>query len=63
LEKARSAYEGDDWNAGEVDYDAYLTRFFPSFANLMQNHEGKNFEYWADALYRPVLSHIMQHKT
>ncbi|PKM12050.1 MAG: exodeoxyribonuclease V subunit gamma [Gammaproteobacteria bacterium HGW-Gammaproteobacteria-3] len=54
LEKARSAYEGDDWNAGEVDYDAYLTRFFPSFANLMQNHEGKNFEYWADALYRPV---------
>lgn len=57
-EKAQASYEGDDWNAGEVDYDAYLIRFFPSFADLQTSGDGRDFGYWAGRLYRPVLENI-----
>ncbi|MCX7099897.1 MAG: exodeoxyribonuclease V subunit gamma [Methylococcales bacterium] len=57
-DKAQARYEGDDWNAGEVDYDAYLTRFFPSFASLTETSDGQDLAYWADKLYQPVIEHI-----
>lgn len=53
-DKAQATYEGDDWNNGEVNYDAYLTRLFPIFSSLMEAEDDKNFEYWAEQLYKPV---------
>ncbi|NOT10557.1 MAG: exodeoxyribonuclease V subunit gamma [Methylococcaceae bacterium] len=58
LEKAAANYQGDDWNNGEVRYDAYLTRFFPRFADLYRIDNGENFVYWASRLYRPVIDYI-----
>jgi exodeoxyribonuclease V gamma subunit len=58
LEKAAACYEGDDWNKGEVDYDAYQARFFPRFADLYHPQHEANFDYWADRLYRPVFDYI-----
>lgn len=63
LEKAQSSYEGDDWNNGEVDYDAYLARFFPSFDSLYHVKDGKDFEYWTDQLYRPMFEGIKKAET
>lgn len=63
MQKASSKYEGDDWNAGEVTYDAYLARFFPDFASLNPNAPDQGFTYWADELYRPMLAHIKQQRT
>ena len=57
LNAAQTQYEGDDWNSGEVDYDAYLARFFPDFSSLYQT-EQDNFETWAERLYQPVYLHI-----
>jgi len=54
LDTAQAQYEGDEWNKGEVNYDAYLERFFPSFADL--NPEA--FEQWSDALYRSAFNQI-----
>ncbi|MGZ0079553.1 exodeoxyribonuclease V subunit gamma [Methylomonas sp. YC3] len=59
-EKAQARYDGDDWNAGEVQYDAYLARFFPNFASLTAFDAEKDFAYWADNLYRPMLAHIRE---
>ncbi len=63
LEKAISKYQGDDWNKGEVNYDAYLTRFFPAFSHFNQTENGKDFSYWADKLYRPAFDHIKYYQT
>jgi len=52
-DKAQTRYEGDEWNDGELHYDAYLARFFPSFASLCQS-ESDGFESWAEKLYRPM---------
>ncbi|MCQ8127701.1 exodeoxyribonuclease V subunit gamma [Methylomonas rivi] len=57
LETAQAQYDGDDWNPGEVDFDAYLERFFPSFASLYHS-ETADFEHWASALYRPLYIHL-----
>jgi exodeoxyribonuclease V gamma subunit len=54
---AQSRYEGDDWNPGEVAYDAYLARFYPDFASLYPAGQ-PDFEYWADKLYRPLNQHL-----
>ena len=54
-EAARFQYEGDDWTRGELAYDAYLARFFPSFAHLMAQGD---FEAWAQMLYQSALNHI-----
>ena len=54
-EAARFQYEGDDWTRGELAYDAYLARFFPSFAHLMAQGD---FEAWAQTLYQSALNHI-----
>ena len=43
---AKAAYEGDSWNNGEVDYDAYLRRFYPTFETL-----ALGFSEWAALLY------------
>ncbi|WP_374090718.1 exodeoxyribonuclease V subunit gamma [Methylomicrobium lacus] len=56
-EKARAKYEGDDWNPGEAAYDAYLARFFPTFAGLT-DAGNPGFEFWTEALYRPVFEQI-----
>lgn len=58
LDAAKSQYEGDDWNAGEVDYDAYLARFFPDFESLYQTDAG-DFETWANLLYRPMYLNLV----
>lgn len=58
LEAAQVQYEGDDWNDGEVDYDAYLARFFPSFDRLYQTENG-NFETWTETLYRPMTLYLL----
>ncbi|NOV28308.1 exodeoxyribonuclease V subunit gamma [Methylomonas sp. ZR1] len=72
LEKAISRYQGDDWTPGEVDYDAYLTRFFPDFASLNQSpqetaqksgqntDQDKAFQYWVETLYQPAFNQIQQ---
>ncbi|MDP2902535.1 MAG: exodeoxyribonuclease V subunit gamma [Methylovulum sp.] len=59
-EKALARYEGTGWTGGEVDYDAHLQRFFPSFADLQQSPGNNTFEYWATLLYQPVFTHIKQ---
>ena len=56
---ARSQYEGDDWNGGEITYDAYLGRFFPSFADLNGPDANGGFAFWAEALYRPLYEQVM----
>ena len=53
LDAAQAKYDGDDWNKGEVDYDAYLARFFPSFASIYQT-DLAGFETWANRLFRPI---------
>jgi exodeoxyribonuclease V gamma subunit len=58
LDAAKSQYEGDDWNTGEVDYDAYLARFFPDFESLYQTDAG-DFETWANLLYRPMYLNLV----
>ena len=58
LHAAQSRYEGDDWNKGEVDYDAYLARFFPSFASLKPEAAQEGFVDWANKLYLPVFNQI-----
>ena len=62
-----SRYEGDDWTPGEVNYDAYLTRFFPDFVSLNQSiqesGQNKTFQYWAQTLYQPAFIHIQQYET
>jgi exodeoxyribonuclease V gamma subunit len=60
METAQSQYEGDDWNHGEVDYDAYLSRFFPSFASLKPEAAQEDFVNWTNKLYRPAFNQIKQ---
>lgn len=55
-ERAQAVYEGDDWHKGEVAYDAYLGRFFPSFASLTETNPDYGFEYWSEALYQPLFA-------
>jgi exodeoxyribonuclease V gamma subunit len=57
LEKAKSVYEGGFNISGELDQDAYLQRFFPSFDAMMSP---STFEAWAEVLYRPMLTHITE---
>jgi exodeoxyribonuclease V gamma subunit len=58
-EAACFQYEGDDWTRGELAYDAYLARFFPSFAHLRAQGD---FEAWAQTLYQSALNHIKRHE-
>jgi exodeoxyribonuclease V gamma subunit len=58
IDAAKSRYQGDDWIKGEVAYDAYLARFFPTFASLNQAATQGNFETWADTLYRAAFTQI-----
>ncbi len=60
LEKAKSTYEGNEQYSGEMAYDAYLRRFYPSFAELNPATTKENFTFWADRLYRPPFNHIKQ---
>jgi len=60
METAQAQYEGDDWNRGEVDYDAYLGRFFPSFASLKPEAAPEGFVGWAHTLYLPAFNQIKQ---
>ncbi|MDP3333859.1 MAG: exodeoxyribonuclease V subunit gamma, partial [Methylococcaceae bacterium] len=60
LDTAQAQYQGDDWNNGEVDYDAYLARFFPTFAGLKPEDLENGFVAWADTLYRSAFTHITQ---
>ncbi len=48
--KAITNYEGD-FNKGEVDWDSYLKRLFPTFEELNLNGE---FEKWTNELYLPI---------
>jgi len=58
LYAAQSRYEGDDWNKGEVDYDAYLARFFPSFASLKPEAAQEGFVDWTNKLYLTAFNQI-----
>jgi exodeoxyribonuclease V gamma subunit len=60
MDAAESQYEGDDWNDGEVDYDAYLARFFPSFASLKPEAEQDGFLDWTNKLYLSAFNQIKQ---
>ncbi|MDP3934542.1 MAG: exodeoxyribonuclease V subunit gamma, partial [Methylococcaceae bacterium] len=60
LDTAQAQYQGDDWNNGEVDYDAYLARFFPTFAGLNPEDLENGFVAWADTLYRSAFTHLTQ---
>ena len=57
LDAAQAQYEGDEWNNGEVDYDAYLARFFPNFASLYISGQD-HFEIWTRRLYAPVYDNL-----
>ena len=63
MEDAQAKYEGDDWNSGEVDYDAYLSRFFPNFANLKPEAEHEGFVDWAVTLYLSAFKQIKLQQT
>ncbi|MGR9052925.1 MAG: exodeoxyribonuclease V subunit gamma [Gammaproteobacteria bacterium] len=56
--KARLKYEGNDSIGGEVAYDAYLARFFPSFDDLKGGGGDNDFAFWAERLYGPAVAHI-----
>jgi exodeoxyribonuclease V gamma subunit len=58
--EARDCYEGSDWKAGEVTYDPYLARFFPTFAELHQADSGIGFESWIEKLYGPFYGHLQE---
>ncbi len=58
LDAAQTKYEGDDWSSGEVDQDAYLARFFPSFASLSPKSEAEGFVEWANTLYLSAYTQI-----
>jgi exodeoxyribonuclease V gamma subunit len=60
METAQAKYEGDDWNDGEVDQDAYLGRFFPSFASLMPEAAQAGFVEWSNTLYLSTFTQIKQ---
>jgi len=60
LDTAQAQYQGDDWNNGEVDFDAYLSRFFPTFAGLNPDDPQHGFVAWADTLYCSAFTHITQ---
>lgn len=60
METAQAQYEGDDWNSGEVDYDAYLERFFPRFSSLLAVAAEPDFVTWTDTIYRPAFNQIKQ---
>ena len=62
MEMAQAQYEGDDWNSGEVDNDAYLGRFFPSFASLTPE-AAEGFVEWTNTLYLPAFIQIKQQNT
>lgn len=61
--KAVACYEGSEWRGGEVDYDRYLQRFFPSFAELNADDYHPGFKDWAETLYRPVIDAIHPQQT
>ncbi len=60
MDAAQVQYEGDDWNRGEVAYDAYLGRFFPSFASLTSGASHDNFLEWTHLLYLSAFNQIKQ---
>ena len=59
LEHAKKAYEGDEWSYGEVTYDNYLHRFYPSFADLCATEQ---FTVWAEYLYADAYNTIKVRK-
>jgi len=63
LHAVQSRYEGDDWTKGEVDYDVYLARFFPSFASLKPDAAQDGFVDWANKLYLPAFNQIKKQQT
>jgi exodeoxyribonuclease V gamma subunit len=58
IKEARACYDGSDWKDGEVTYDPYLARFFPTFEKLQRTDSGIGFESWAETLYGPFYDHI-----
>ena len=54
IEVAKKAYDGDDFNSGELDYDGYLRRFYPEFDDLGVD----SFTEWAESLYAKVFTQI-----
>jgi exodeoxyribonuclease V gamma subunit len=63
MDTAQAKYEGDDWNDGEVDYDAYLERFFPSFASLTPEAAQEGFVEWTNTLYLSAFTQIKQQQS
>ncbi|MDD1623634.1 MAG: exodeoxyribonuclease V subunit gamma, partial [Methylococcaceae bacterium] len=63
MDTAQAQYEGDDWNSGEVDNDAYLGRFFPSFASLTSEAIQGGFVEWANTFYLSAFKQIKQQNT
>ncbi|MCD2448989.1 exodeoxyribonuclease V subunit gamma [Methylicorpusculum oleiharenae] len=53
---AQEQYDGGDWKPGEVDFDPYLARFFPTFISLNPDL----FEAWAVLLYQAAFQQIRQ---
>jgi exodeoxyribonuclease V gamma subunit len=63
MDTAQAKYEGDGWNDGEVDYDAYLERFFPSFASLTPEAAQEGFVEWTNTLYLSAFTQIKQQQS
>lgn len=59
---AQSRYDGDDWNDGEVAYDPYLARFYPSFAELLADGGEAAYQHWVERLYRPLFLALQQER-
>jgi exodeoxyribonuclease V gamma subunit len=51
---ARSVYEGDERNPGEVQRDAYLARAYPRFDDLLAAPDERDFGYWLERVYAPL---------
>lgn len=54
-DKARLAYDGNEFSQGEVNNDRYLHRAYPDFASLTASGE---FAMLAETLYRPLFEAI-----
>lgn len=52
---AAKNYQGDEFSTGELSYNAYLQRVYPSFEQLWSQGQ---FSHWAQRLLSPMLSRI-----
>ncbi len=54
LTKAKEAFEGNEWQAGEGQTDLHSQRFYHDFDQLLNTQNNGDFADWAMRLYQPM---------